>query len=225
MDNSISKIKLVEEIIEKHMSLREPRNDYVDQYEFTICPGSFSPFIAPSGRINIEFSRRSIFANKRVLEIGCGIGVISCLIALNGASSVTGVDINALAIENAKHNAEKLGLSSKTEFKLGYLFNSLPNDHEFDIIYADLPFTHGYPSNVLEKAFYDPNLWSIRNLLWDFCRKRNFFKTTLYLCLSDFDSREIIALFSELGLCWKVYMNLELVGITLNIFELKWEEN
>lgn len=219
-----TKLRFVEDIIKKHYDIKRPQTNLFNNYEFTVNPNVFSPFIAPSGAINLQFSNLAIFENKKVLEVGCGSGTISCLFALNGAISVTGVDINEAAIENAKYNAKKLNLLSKTDFKVGNLFENLNLDSKFDIIYADLPFTHGFPSNLLEKAFYDMNLNSIHNLLWDFSRRSNFKETTLYLCLSNFDSDGIISLLSDpsLGLTHEIFMSLNLVEIELNIFKIQW---
>ena len=62
-----------------------------------------SPFI----KNQFDFKR---FKNKKVLEIGCGSGVVSCLFARNGAK-VTAVDITKQAINLVKTNAKLQGLN------------------------------------------------------------------------------------------------------------------
>jgi release factor glutamine methyltransferase len=44
------------------------------------------------------------FSTKRVLEVGCGSGILSILVAKQG-SQVTAVDVNPLAVEATKGNA------------------------------------------------------------------------------------------------------------------------
>jgi ribosomal protein L11 methyltransferase len=44
---------------------------------------------------------------KRVLDMGCGTGILGILAAKKGASSVTAIDIEEWAFENAKENAER----------------------------------------------------------------------------------------------------------------------
>jgi ribosomal protein L11 methyltransferase len=46
------------------------------------------------------------FNEKRVLDAGCGTGILSILAEKLGAAHVTGVDIDEIAIENARENAE-----------------------------------------------------------------------------------------------------------------------
>jgi len=52
------------------------------------------------------------FAQKEVLEIGCGSGVASCLFAKNGATIVA-VDITQNAVKITKRNAELQGVNVK----------------------------------------------------------------------------------------------------------------
>ncbi|MBA4304573.1 MAG: 50S ribosomal protein L11 methyltransferase [Sphingobacteriaceae bacterium] len=47
------------------------------------------------------------FEGKRVLDMGCGTGVLGILAAKMGASRVLGIDIEPWAVENALENAER----------------------------------------------------------------------------------------------------------------------
>lgn len=51
----------------------------------------------------------------RVLDYGCRYGKTSCLFALLGAE-VTGVDVDAAALERARREAEKWNVSDRVEF-------------------------------------------------------------------------------------------------------------
>ncbi|HQD27032.1 MULTISPECIES: METTL5 family protein [Methanoculleus] len=48
---------------------------------------------------------------RRVCDLGCGTGILACGAALLGASAVTGIDVDAGAIEVARRNAEAFDLS------------------------------------------------------------------------------------------------------------------
>src|SRR5690242_811397 len=62
---------------------------------------------------NVLFSRYLVdLAGKRVLDIGCGTGWTSLLLAQRGAK-VTAVDISPRQIEILRYNAEHYGLSHR----------------------------------------------------------------------------------------------------------------
>jgi SAM-dependent methyltransferase len=134
-------------------------------YSFSLSRDVFSPSIAPSGRLGLAFSSMPDIRGLRVLDVGCGGGVIAGLMALNGASRVVGIDINPNAIEDARLNSKHLKIEEKVDFRLGDLLSPLRKDEFFDVIYADLPFTEGTPGDMLERAFFDPGLISIRRLI------------------------------------------------------------
>lgn len=47
---------------------------------------------------------------RRVVDLGCGTGILGCGAALLGASAVTGLDIDPAAVAAARRNADRLGL-------------------------------------------------------------------------------------------------------------------
>jgi 16S rRNA G1207 methylase RsmC len=52
-------------------------------------------------------------ASGRVLDLGCGYGVIGLAIARAGAATVTGIDVNERAVLLANENAAALGLADR----------------------------------------------------------------------------------------------------------------
>lgn len=75
---------------------------------------------------------------KNVLDIGCGSGIISCMISKLTDSNVLGVDISDDAISISKQNAENLNLKN-IEFIKSDLFSSL-NGKKFDVIVSNPPY-------------------------------------------------------------------------------------
>ena len=74
------------------------------------------------------------FEGKRVLDMGCGTGVLGILAAKLGASQVTAIDIEEWAVENAIENAERNG--TVLEVKKGGA--EVIGNELFDVILANI---------------------------------------------------------------------------------------
>ncbi len=72
--------------------------------------------------------------SKRVLDIACGKGTTSILIAKKIGCKVVGIDISEDSINKAKVLAEKSGVGSLVEFRVGDAINLPFADNEFDAI-------------------------------------------------------------------------------------------
>lgn len=94
--------------------------------------------------------------NKRILDLGCGIGPLAIYFAKNQAAHVVGLDIVPEEIDLAVINSKNNGVSDKCEFKHSNLFSSLDTEEKFDIIVSDVSgladkiaaITPWYPKNV-----------------------------------------------------------------------------
>jgi release factor glutamine methyltransferase len=74
----------------------------------------------------------------RVLDVGTGSGAIALAVADEiPACEVAATDTSAAALEVARANAERLGLSDRVEFVEGTL---LPGAGQFDLVVANLPY-------------------------------------------------------------------------------------
>ncbi len=80
-------------------------------------------------------------AGKRVLDIGCGAGQYSVLLAKRGAI-VTGIDLSTVGIEHAKRMAEANGVADRCTFSVTEFSNSHFPDEHFDIIYMHEVYHH-----------------------------------------------------------------------------------
>jgi release factor glutamine methyltransferase len=85
--------------------LRKERQYTYRSITVKIFPGVFHPGLFYSTKFLADFLQTQSVQNKSLLELGCGTGLISILCARRGAS-VTASDINPLALENAKLNAD-----------------------------------------------------------------------------------------------------------------------
>jgi cyclopropane fatty-acyl-phospholipid synthase-like methyltransferase len=82
-----------------------------------------------------------------ILDIGCGLGFISCVCAeYYGHANVTGIDIfghvslKDSSISKAKENARILGLSDRIHFKKEDALSSNYNEDKFDLFVSNLVF-------------------------------------------------------------------------------------
>jgi len=72
----------------------------------------------------------------KVLDIGCGSGILAIASILLGAENALGVDIDAQSVKTAKDNAEINSISANTEFIVGDLADKVSG--KYDIICANI---------------------------------------------------------------------------------------
>jgi ribosomal protein L11 methyltransferase len=73
----------------------------------------------------------------RVLDYGCGSGVLGLACAKLGAQSVIGVDIDPVAVDVARRNAE-LNLTSTEQQRVDWRTVSQPINGQFDLVIANI---------------------------------------------------------------------------------------
>jgi 2-polyprenyl-3-methyl-5-hydroxy-6-metoxy-1,4-benzoquinol methylase len=107
-------------------------------------------FVEPHIPRFAEFPR---WRDKRVLEIGCGIGTDTMNFARNGAQ-VTAVDLSEKSLEMARKRADVFGLSNRIRFFHGSaeaLTSVLPVE-TYDLVYSFGVIHHTpHPERVLEQ--------------------------------------------------------------------------
>ncbi|HVD40394.1 MAG TPA: peptide chain release factor N(5)-glutamine methyltransferase [Solirubrobacterales bacterium] len=90
-----------------------------------------------------------------VLDVGTGSGAIALAVADElPACEATATDTSPGALEVARANAERLGLADRVEFLEG----TLPDDREFDLVLANLPYVaeRDWPSLQPEVTQWEP---------------------------------------------------------------------
>lgn len=75
-------------------------------------PGSaFGTGSHPTTRLCLRWLERNVQAGDRVLDYGCGSGILGIAALRLGAASATGLDIDPLALESARYNSSRNGVA------------------------------------------------------------------------------------------------------------------
>lgn len=84
----------------------------------------------------LAFAEQLPLGGKRVLDVGCGSGILGLSALLLGAECAELVDIDPQAVDIARHNAEINGLTAKCKIHAGNLTEQ--TNGKFDVVFANL---------------------------------------------------------------------------------------
>lgn len=133
-----------------------------DGFKLKILPGVFHPGFFFSTKFLYSYLNKILLEEKKVLEIGCGSGLLSLLAARKGAK-VTAIDKNELAVKNTMLNFEyNFKTTNKAAIIQSDLFSNL-SDQSFDIILINPPY------------FFKP-VTAAENLAWNAGNKGEYFE-------------------------------------------------
>lgn len=118
------------------------------RYDPDIVVAEHPDVYPPSEDSELLIESLDVVPGERVLEIGCGSGVVSMHCAANGAS-VTCADINPAAVELTKRNFSANGLEG--EFLLSDVYDSV--DGVFDTVVFNLPYLPAEDNGMLARAW------------------------------------------------------------------------
>jgi len=86
----------------------------------------------PTTRLCLEWLERNVIEGCSVLDYGCGSGILAIAAARLGACRVAGVDIDPLAVEAARSNAERNGVTAL------FADSATPVAGEYDVVVANI---------------------------------------------------------------------------------------
>lgn len=118
-----------------------------------IFPSVFHPLFFRSSIYFADVLLRSFdFANKRILDVGCGSGILSLLAAKMGAY-VVAVDLNPEAVRSTRENAERNDLYDRVEVLVSDVFEDVPRGNVYDYIITNPPFFRANPRSLADLAW------------------------------------------------------------------------
>ena len=111
-----------------------------DDVVLALDPGmAFGTGLHPTTRLCLAaveaLADRGVLAGARVLDVGCGSGILAIAALKLGAISVLGLDTDPIAIEATKANARRNALARRLHARQGSLPSGEP---AFDIVLANL---------------------------------------------------------------------------------------
>ncbi|MFN2591019.1 MAG: 50S ribosomal protein L11 methyltransferase [Actinomycetota bacterium] len=115
--------------------------------EHTFAPTHTSREVAESLKVG---------PGDRVIDVGCGSGVLSFVAARMGAAEVHGTEINPEGVEFARRNAERLGMESIVHIHHGSLFEPL-DGLQADVVIGDVS---GIPDEIAALSGWFPGGYS-----------------------------------------------------------------
>ncbi|MDL2225830.1 50S ribosomal protein L11 methyltransferase [Eubacteriales bacterium OttesenSCG-928-M02] len=78
------------------------------------------------------------FTNKRVLDMGCGTGILGIAAALMGAGEVLAVDLDPVAVSATNNNAKENGVAHIITAREGDLLSQVPVGESYDVILCNI---------------------------------------------------------------------------------------
>ena len=81
--------------------------------------------------------REGIGAHQRCLDVGCGSGLLTVALALNGAAHVRAIDVDEAAVKNTLTNAFRNGVADRVTGAVRDLYPWVPEER-YDVIVASL---------------------------------------------------------------------------------------
>jgi S-methylmethionine-dependent homocysteine/selenocysteine methylase/SAM-dependent methyltransferase len=104
--------------------------------EIVVDPGVFVP-TQGSFLVWKHLFRTGVGEGSTCLDVGCGSGILSVQLALNGAAAVHAIDIDRNAVANTLSNAARNGVGDRVTGDTADLFDWQP-DRSFDVVVASL---------------------------------------------------------------------------------------
>lgn len=110
-----------------------------DDLMISLDPGmAFGTGTHPTTQLCLEALEILINPKQKVLDLGCGSGILSIAAAKLGAASIFAVDIDPIAVKSTLENAEVNGVASLIEAKEGSLQTVLATGQQFDFVVVNI---------------------------------------------------------------------------------------
>lgn len=195
---------------------KKPRK-YVYKNVYTIVqPSVFSPKNTISTKVFLDYISSLDLKNKKVLELGCGSGIISVFCASKKAK-VAASDINKVALSSLKEVSKNQG------FDIDCVYSNLFNNIDYinyDYIFINPPYYPKKPKNIEEQAWFCGKNFEYFEYLFQQLVK-NISQNTLIILSEDCNLNEIKRIASKNRLELKLILTKKLITEKNFIFKIK----
>jgi release factor glutamine methyltransferase len=166
----------------------------------------------------LQFIEPLSLKEKKVLELGCGCGIISILAAKKGAQ-VTASDINSTALKALEKNAAKNTVL--IDVVLSDLFENL-NGQSFDFIIINPPYYPRNPVSIAENAWFCGENFEYFEKLFSQLPTFITVQNKIYMILSeDCDLQKIKAIALKNEITFELLLEKKVVAEKNYIYQLR----
>lgn len=128
--------------IGKHILIRPLWTEIAPQpgdIVIALDPGmAFGTGTHPSTQLCLEAIEDLITPGMKVLDLGCGSGILAIAAAKLGAVSILGLDIDPIAVKVAEENIQQNHTADRVTVQQGSLENLITSAHRFDLIIVNI---------------------------------------------------------------------------------------
>jgi release factor glutamine methyltransferase len=187
-----------------------------------IPPTVFHPRYFFTSAFMADFLKLQDLRRKRVLDLGCGSGILS-LVAAKNKAQVTSIDTNPAAVQSTRVNAHLNHLSGTITARVSDMFESLdPDGKSFDVILSNPPYYQAEPASMTEKAFKGGrNNDFLRRLATSLPQFLHPDGKLLLVLSSDIDSRQLLSPFRADNFLVEEVESKKLTFETLTIWQIR----
>ncbi len=107
--------------------------------EIALDPGmAFGTGTHPTTQLCLEAVEDLVVPGAKALDLGCGSGILAIAAAKLGAAHVLALDIDPVAVESARQNAEQNGAADKITVQEGSLESVITSARRFDLLLCNI---------------------------------------------------------------------------------------
>jgi methylase of polypeptide subunit release factors len=143
----------VDDVIDDLRRETEPHLVHVAGLGITVLPGVLSPRLSHAPDALID--KWVIPTGCRVLDLGCGSGVLGLAALAQGAGRLVALDINPAAVATTELNLRNLGFRDRGEARLSDTYSALQEGEIFDVLILAAPYWNREAADDLEKSCFD----------------------------------------------------------------------